>query len=213
MRREIGTGAGAKADAEEKAGCAGARGADQATGACGVQAAGQAGLTLLEMTLALLLAGSVVVGLGFVAGYGFDAYRTGQVFAAMQRDGTALMEFFAAAARRADSVGLEPGSVQFRFPRRPDGREEPPLSIAATEEGGVQVTVGEKAWVFSDTAITLASLPRVTPRFDAETGSRLIEVDFVLASTRDSLPFRTTVLQRNFGVVAAAAETDGEAVR
>jgi hypothetical protein len=39
-------------------------------------------------------------------------------------------------------------------------------------------------------------------------GGRLLDLGFVLRADRDSLPFHTTILQRNFGLVTWVADQD-----
>lgn len=182
---------------------------------------GQGGVTLVELVVALMIGGGVVLGLGYAFALNTGLYLENRARLTVQSDASRALEVIANAAGHAGAYSIpEEGELRLAFPVSPLGQAEPLETIFRLEDH-ILLKDGEPLVPFrGDTTVGVSQFLAEESAMDAN-GVAVLTVKLKLYSRTgqdripDTLAFETTVHARNRGMKmgksqSAAAPTQGD---
>jgi hypothetical protein len=175
---------------------------DRVAGAAGPQA----GVTFLELTLALILGGLALLGLGYVFGIDFRLWTQSHAAISLHTGATMVLERIGREAGNASGFSVpEENELRLSFPASPLEDTLRPEAVYQVREQ-VLYRNGERLFPWEgDTTVGVDSLESVLET-DRNTGTRTLRVQVNLFprlgpdARADTLRFRTAVHLRNEGL-------------
>ena len=176
-----------------------------------------AGVTLLELIVALSLGGTILLGMGFVYGIDYGMWMRGQAKMALNADASRALEAIGRAAGNAAEFSMPAErELHLRFAAPPLGESGPREIVFRVRDQALWRDGEPIVPSTGDTSVGVAELTADTLEVRG-TGLRVLTVGLALYLRKgsdtpsDTLRFRTTVHARNrgLGLFSGAGKASG----